>query len=219
MAKDLAIVLNSGSVNSAVVTAMAMQRYRPIFVHLAHNPQTGSRLQSAYEQQVSHFKPYREHTLAMPAITPVARGAAGASVAADPRAKGHLSLQLIELLPLISVGARLAAHYQTSAIYFGLRAGTQNDDLATATEFVQVWNELLQLPCGLAEMELMAPLMELEPWQVVDLGVQLSAPLEKTWSCSEDGGEPCWACRGCRAREAAFQQAGKPDALHGVRKI
>jgi 7-cyano-7-deazaguanine synthase in queuosine biosynthesis len=219
MAKDLAIILNSGSVNSAVVTAMAIQRYRPIFVHLSCNPQNASRSQTAYEQQVSHFKPYREHTLAMPAIIPVSRGNSSASVAADPRAKGHLSLQLTELLPLIAIGARLAVHYQTSAIYFGLRVGTQNDDLATATEFVQVWNELLQLPCGMPEMELNAPLMELEPWQVVDLGFQTSAPLEKTWSCEEDAGEPCWACRGCRSREAAFQQAGKPDALHGVRKI
>ncbi len=219
MAKDLAIILNSGSINSAVVTAMAMQRYRPIFVHLASNPQSESRLQAAYEQQVSHFKPYREHTLVMPAIAPVSGGAAAASVAADPRAKGHLSLQLIELLPLLSVGARLASHYQASAVYFGLRAGTQSDDLATATEFVQVWNELLQLPCGQPDLELTAPLMELEFWQVVDLGFQTSAPLEKTWSCDDDGAEPCWACRGCRAREAAFQQAGKPDALHGVRKI
>jgi 7-cyano-7-deazaguanine synthase in queuosine biosynthesis len=219
MAKDLAIILNSGSVNSAVVTAMAAQRYRPIFIHLSYNPQSGSRLQAAYEQQVSHFKPYREHTLAMPAIVPATRGSAGAAVAADPRAKGHLSLQMVDLLPLVSIGARLAAHYQTSAIYCGLRVGTQNDDLATGTEFVQVWNELLQLPCGMGEMELQAPLMELEPWQVVDLGFQTSAPLEKTWSCDEDGGDPCWACRGCRAREAAFQQAGKPDALHGVRKI
>ena len=32
-----------------------------------------------------------------------------------------------------------------------------------------------------------APLLELEPWQVVDLGFQVAAPFEKTWSCTEDG--------------------------------
>jgi 7-cyano-7-deazaguanine synthase in queuosine biosynthesis len=219
MAKDLAIILNSGSVNSAVVTAMAMQRFRPIFVHLATDPQAGTRWQAAYEQQVSHFKPYREHTLVMPVIAPSAGGAAAAAAAADPRTKGHLAVQLIELLPVLSIAARLASHYQASAIYFGLRAGTQTDDLSAATEFVQVWNELLQLPCGQPELELTAPLLELEPWQVVDLGFQTSAPLEKTWSCDEESSEPCWACRGCRSREAAFQQAGKPDGLHGMRKI
>jgi 7-cyano-7-deazaguanine synthase len=84
---------------------------------------------------------------------------------------------------------------------------------------VQVWNELIQMPCALPDLEVHTPLMELEPWQVVDLGFQVSAPFEKTWSCVEDAGEPCWACRGCRAREAAFQQSGKPDPLRGARKV
>jgi len=47
----------------------------------------------------------------------------------------------------------------------------------------------------------------------------VSTPFEKTWSCVEEGSEPCWACRGCREREAAFQQAGKPDPLRIVRRI
>ena len=78
---------------------------------------------------------------------------------------------------------------------------------------------LRNLPCDQPDLEVHAPLLELEPWQVVDLGFQVSAPFEKTWSCGEDAGEPCWACRGCRAREAAFQQAGKPDPLRGGRKV
>ena len=60
---------------------------------------------------------------------------------------------------------------------------------------------------------------ELDPWQVIDVGFQVSAPFERSWSCTEDAGEACWACRGCRAREAAFVQAGKPDPLRVVRKI
>jgi 7-cyano-7-deazaguanine synthase len=63
------------------------------------------------------------------------------------------------------------------------------------------------------------PLLELERWQVIDAGVQVATPFEKTWSCVEEGSEPCWACRGCRERESAFQQAGKPDPLRIVRRI
>jgi 7-cyano-7-deazaguanine synthase len=219
MAKDLAIILNSGSVYSAVVSAIAMQRYRPIFVHVETSPQSGSRLLEAYEQQVGHFKPYREHTMVLPNIAPPGGGAVAASAAADPRAKGVLAMHLVELLPLAAIAARVAVHYQAAAVYLGLRVGTQSDDLATATEYIQVWNELIQLPCNQVDLELTAPLLELEPWQAIDLGIQVSAPMDKTWSCDEQGVEPCWACRGCRAREAAFQQAAKPDPLHGVKKL
>jgi 7-cyano-7-deazaguanine synthase len=110
-------------------------------------------------------------------------------------------------------------HYQAAGIYLGLRTGNVADDLAQATEFAQIWNELIQMPCEQQEVELLTPLLELEPWQVIDVGFQVSAPFDRTWSCVEDASDPCWACRGCRAREAAFVQAGKPDPLRVVRKI
>jgi 7-cyano-7-deazaguanine synthase len=117
----------------------------------------------------------------------------------------------LNLLPLLGYAGRLAAVYQASALYIGMRAGSQGDELAAATEYLQIFSELLQISCELRELEIAAPLLELEAWQVVDLGFNVSAPLERTWSCQDTGTEACWACRGCRAREAAFQQAGKPD--------
>ena len=227
MAKDLAIILNNGGINSAVATALAAQKYRPILLYAETAQSEGTRARAAYNQQVAHFKPYREHTLSMPFVAAVDghRGAgagggagagAGASAAtADPWQQAPLGPQMIELLPLVATAVRFAAHYQAAAVYLGLRVGSRGDDLSQATEYVQVWNELVQMPCGQPELELTTPLLELEPWQVVDLGFQVGAPFERTWSCVADAerGEPCWACRGCRVREAAFQQAAKPDPL------
>ena len=224
MAKDPAIVLNNGSINSAVATALAAQRYRPVMLHaikgsVEDSDEPASRARVAFDQQVSHFKPYREHVLTLPMLQPLNPAMASkASPGASDRPIGPLAGQLLDLLPLLAIGARLACQYQASAIYLGLRVGGGVDELAQATEYLQIWSEMLNLPCGLAELEFTAPLLELDPWQVVDLGFQVSAPLERTWSCAGDGGEPCWACRGCRAREAAFQQAGKPDPIRSARR-
>jgi hypothetical protein len=226
MAKELAIILNSGSINSLVATALAAQRYRPVMLHaLKGSTQTDvddmpSRARVAFDQQVSHFKPYREHTLAMPflSLLDAPGGPKPTSTSPDMRQQGPLAPLMLELLPLLSAAARFASHYQASAIYLGLRVGASVDELAQATEYVQVWSELLQLPCGLPDVELSAPLLELEPWQVIELGFQTNAPLDRTWSCANDGGEPCGACRGCRIREAAFQQAGKADPMRAARK-
>ena len=116
---------------------------------------------------------------------------------------------MLELVPMLGLAARLAAHYQAAAIYLGLRVGPGVDELAQATEWVGIWNEMIQMTCGVKALEVITPLLELEPWQVVDVGFQVNAPLDKTWSCLEEGSEPCWACPGCRAREKAFQQAGR----------
>jgi hypothetical protein len=216
MAKDLAIVLNNGSINSAVVTAMAAQKYRPVMIFADMVSGAAGRMRAAYDQQVAHFKPYREYSV------PIAQAGTGpvhnSAAAADPRQSANISPQLLDLLPLLAIGIKSASHHQAAAIYFGLRVGPSTDELAQATEFCQIWNEMLQIPCGLGEIELLAPLLELEPWQVVDVGFHVAAPFERTWSCLEETSEPCWSCRGCRGREAAFQQAAKPDPLRVVRK-
>jgi 7-cyano-7-deazaguanine synthase in queuosine biosynthesis len=219
MAKDLAIVLNNGSVNSAVATALAAQKFRLIMLYGERTQQPGSRVRAAYDQQVAHFKPYREHTLSMPYLSITSASSPMAPPTADPRLPIPLAPQMVELLPLIAAAARFAVHYQAANVYMGLRVGGHGDELAQATEYMQVWNELLQLPCGQPELEIVTPLLELEAWQVVDVGVQVAAPFEKTWSCSGESSDPCWACAGCRARENAFIQAAKPDPLRVVRKV
>jgi 7-cyano-7-deazaguanine synthase in queuosine biosynthesis len=229
MAKDLAIVLNNGGINAAVATALAAQRHRTVLLYAETAAQPAAAARAAYDQQVAHFKPYREHTLEMPFLAALA-GPDAAAAPAGPRQSAVVAARLIELLPLVAAATRYAVHYGASSVYLGLRLGTAprpgggpnaGDDLAQATEYVQVWNELLQLPCGRPDLEVMTPILELEPWQVIDVGFQAGVPFEKTWSCLEDVGEgaaPCWACPGCRARETAFQQAGKADPLRGSRR-
>ncbi len=218
MAKDLAIVLNNGSLNSAVATALAGQKHRVVLVHADGNSAVNSRGRAAFEQQANHFKPYRWHMLPMPYLANLQGTENTAAQMADPRQGAPLGPRLLNLLPIMGAGAAFAASYQAAAIYLGLRVGGGADDLAQATEFIQVFNELVQLACGQKELEVVAPLLELEAWQVVELGFQVNAPLELGWSCAEDGPVPCGACRGCRHREAAFIQAAKPDPLRTARK-
>jgi 7-cyano-7-deazaguanine synthase len=220
MPRDLAVVLNNGSVNSAVVTALAAQKFRPILLHVDYGLESMARWRGAYDAQVQFFKPYREHSFAMPFLATLQHGASqGIQQSADPRIQPAVPPSLVELIPLVGVAARLAVHYSAAAVYLGYRAGTQADELAQAIEYAQIWNEMLQLPCAQPDLGVEVPLLEMEPWQVVDLGFQVTAPLDRTWSCLEGGNEPCFACRGCRSRESAFVQAGKPDPLRVVKRV
>jgi 7-cyano-7-deazaguanine synthase in queuosine biosynthesis len=226
MAKELAIVLNNGSINSAVTTALAAQRFRLVMLHMvvaadeAEGSESTTRPRLAFDQQTAHFKPYREHVLEMPFLAQLqAPGGLKKSVeGAEARQSSRLAGQLLELLPLVAAAARFGAHYQAAVVFLGLRAGVAADDLAQATEYIQIWQELLQLPCGVADLEFQTPLLEMESWQVVDLGFQVNVPFDRAWSCASNAADPCWACRGCRAREAAFHQAGKPDPLRAVKR-
>jgi 7-cyano-7-deazaguanine synthase len=227
MAKDLAIVLNSGGLNSAVATALAAQKHRLVMVHVTREKvdddgEHASRSRVAFDQQTSFFKPYREHVVALPQIRGMKPSGSSARASGESApAQQELSTASPRYVSLIShfgLAAQLAVEYHSASVYLGLRIGAQADALAQGTEYVQIWQDLLQLPCQAAELEFNAPLLELELWQVVDLGVQINAPLERAWSCDNNTAEPCWACKGCRDREAAFQQAAKPDPLKAIKR-
>lgn len=214
MAKDLAIVLCDGGVNSSVAAMLAAQKYRLITMNADLGGQAESRKRAAYDMLVGHLRPYREHTLGMNYLAWVKRSSpAGTGMGVDPRTISDISPKLTELAPLIATAIRFAAHYQAVAIYAGIRVGPEGVDLARVTEFAQIWNELAQHGCGLSDLEIVFPLAELEPWQVIDLGVQVGCPMDKTWSCDQENAEPCGVCPGCRGREAAFEQAAKVDPL------
>jgi 7-cyano-7-deazaguanine synthase in queuosine biosynthesis len=227
MAKDLAIVLNSGGLHSAVATALAAQKYRLVMVHSTRGKddedgETGSRTRVAFDQQTAHFKPYREHVISLPLARGLKlSGALARSGGESPpprKEQSTVATRFVSLIPHIALATQFAVDYEAAAIYLGLRTGAQADALAQGTEYVQIWQDLLQIPCQVAELEVLSPLLELELWQVVDLGVQVNAPFDRAWSCDNNGAEPCWACRGCRDREAAFQQAAKPDPLKTIKR-
>ena len=119
MAKDLAIVLNNGSVNSAVTTALATQKYRTVMLFAETGDQSVPRSRAAYDLQVAHFKPYREHALPMPFLSLIQPLSEQSATISDPRHPTPIAPQMIELLPLISAALRFAVHYQAAAVYLG----------------------------------------------------------------------------------------------------
>ena len=55
------------------------------------------------------------------------------------------------------------------------------------------------------------PIIHMSKREIVQLGVQLNAPLEYTWSCYEGGDYPCSSCDSCLLRAKGFAEAGVPD--------
>src|SRR3954469_12167163 len=108
MAKELAVVLNNGSVNSAVVTALAGQRFRLAMLHVIFGgdekdgSESATRTRVAFDQQTAHFKPYREHVLELPFLSQLqAPGGLKKNVdSPEPRQQTRTSSQLLDLVPV-----------------------------------------------------------------------------------------------------------------------
>jgi 7-cyano-7-deazaguanine synthase len=214
MARELALVLANGSVQSTVAATLAAQKYRPVMVYAEPEASVG-RPGQAFDALVQQLKPYRSHRVPMHFLATQSRGGVTPDSkelrGADSRSGELIIARLVDLMPIVAAALRYAIHYNAVALYLGTRVGPDGADLARVTEFGQLWTEMVQLTCERSGLEVVMPLLELEPWQVVDLGAQVNAPLALTWSCEKRAGDPCGECVGCREREQAFQRAGRPD--------
>ena len=216
MARELAVVLVNASLKSTVAYALAAQRHRVVLLNVetSANATALAANQQRFDALVAHAKPYRSYRIALPTVA-ATRG----DGAATPSSRGaDVATTLLEQLPIVALGLRLAAQSGATALYAGHRVGPAAADLSRVTEHAQVWGELVQVTCDRPTLEIQLPLLELEPWQAIDLAAQVGAPLQLSWDCEHNGDVPCGACAACQARDAAFQRSGRPDPLRPAAK-
>jgi hypothetical protein len=202
--KDLAIILHDGSIESAVTTSLAAQRHRIAMIYVSDDSPGAPRRRGAFDAQAAHFAAQKTW------ITP--------PINLDPPKKEPsttpLQQKMLATIAPIGLAAQAADRWAATTLYLPLRTGPAEDDLARATEYLQIAAELLQLPCNRPDLDITAPILELDLWQVVDLASQLDTPLELTWSCQTSTTPlPCGLCPPCKSRQAAFARAAKPDPL------
>lgn len=94
--------------------------------------------------------------------------------------------------------------------------GAHADDAAgrayadCSVEFVKTMDEAIKI--GTYEkVRVWAPLVELNKSQVVEIGLNLKAPYQYTWSCYEGGEKPCGTCGTCIDRQKAFEVNNSTD--------
>jgi 7-cyano-7-deazaguanine synthase len=61
-------------------------------------------------------------------------------------------------------------------------------------------------------IKIRTPLIDMSKAEIVQLAVELGAPIDKTWSCYGPGPEPCGRCDSCLLRAKGFAEAGVRDA-------
>jgi 7-cyano-7-deazaguanine synthase len=57
------------------------------------------------------------------------------------------------------------------------------------------------------------PVIEMAKHEIIRRGIELDAPLERTWSCYRDGDRACGRCDSCRLRLEGFARAGLEDPI------
>ncbi len=63
------------------------------------------------------------------------------------------------------------------------------------------------------DIQIVTSVIGMRKSEIVRRGIELGAPLRRTWSCYQSDDEACGTCDSCRLRLRAFAEAGSQDPI------
>ena len=74
-------------------------------------------------------------------------------------------------------------------------------------EYLNEFNELINVGSP-DKIKIEAPAIDLNKEEIVELGVEVGAPMELSYSCYKGDEKPCGVCESCMRRKRAFKKMG-----------
>jgi 7-cyano-7-deazaguanine synthase len=220
--KPKGVVLLSGGMDSCVTAAIANQTHRLAALHVSYAQRTERRERRAFEE-VADFYDVRERlairldsfaqiggsALTDEQITIPESGAALAHDAGIPST--YVPFRNAHFL---SAAVSWAEVIGATAIFIGAVAEDSSGYPDCRPEYYRAFAELIkQGTRPETQIEIVTPVIAMKKNEIIRRGVELGAPLDKTWSCYQFEDEACGMCDSCRLRLRAFAEAGLPDPI------
>jgi len=225
MSEKKAVVLHSGGVNSAVITAIARENYDVCLLHVRYGQRAQSREAELFVEQAKHFGILQTLRIDMPHFAAIGGNARVSRKlpieAAMAIGDGPSNCYVPGLIGALATAAfTWARELRASAVLIGVSENLGPPAPPTssiypdyAREYVHVLEHLFETASDERTITLDAPLIDMQRSEIIKLGHRLDVPFELTWSCLSSAEEPCGACVGCATRQRGFVDASLPDPL------
>ncbi len=226
MARERAVVCLSGGMDSVVCATLAARDFEAYGLHISYGQRTEARelqaardaaqllgLRELMELRTDLFRriggsALTDPTIAVPDAVPEAsetaqRSGAEVPVTYVPFRNAHFLAAAVSWAEVL--GARtilIGAVEQDSSGYPDCRPA-----------YYDAFNALIAAGTRDGDIRIQTPLIHLRKYEIVQLGVELRAPLHVSWSCYAGEREACGTCESCALRLRAFAEAGKTDPI------
>ncbi len=114
----------------------------------------------------------------------------------------------------LAVAVSWAEVIGATAIFIGAVAEDSSGYPDCRPEYYRVFQQLVREGTRPeTQIEIVTPVIGMRKWEIVRRGMELGAPLDRTWSCYQFEDAACGACDSCRLRLSAFAEAGISDPI------
>jgi 7-cyano-7-deazaguanine synthase len=216
----LAVCLISGGMDSCVTAAIAaVENEELAFLHVSYGQRTEARERMAFEQLADHFGVIKRLAVSIEYLTKI--GGSSLTDYSIPVSELDLSSREIpaSYVPfrnahLLSIAASWAEVLGAQRIYIGAVAEDSSGYPDCRPAFYAAFQSAIDAGTRPeTKVEIVTPVIALRKSDIVHRALELSAPLEFTWSCYQSSERACGRCDSCGLRLRAFSEAGVTDPI------
>ncbi|MGH9678789.1 MAG: 7-cyano-7-deazaguanine synthase QueC [Candidatus Acidiferrales bacterium] len=223
MERPEAVVLVSGGMDSCVTAAIAGETHELCLLHASYGQRTERRERQAFDEIADFYGVRRRLVVRLDHFAQIGGSALTDGRIAVPEAEPGAPIGGNEIpvtyVPFrnahfLAVAVSWAEVIGATAIFIGAVAEDSSGYPDCRPEYYRVFQGLVREGTRPeTKIEIVTPLIQMRKWEIVRRGVELGAPLDRTWSCYQFEDEACGVCDSCRLRLNAFAEAGRTDPI------
>jgi 7-cyano-7-deazaguanine synthase len=221
--KPKGVVLLSGGMDSCVTVAIARQTHTVALMHASYGQRTERRERQAFEEIADFYSIHERLAVQLGHFTQI-----GGSALTDKRIavpEGYPGTQIggNEIPPtyvpfrnahFLSVAVSWAEVIGACAVFIGAVTEDSSGYPDCRPEYYRIFQQLVREGTRPeTQIEIVTPVIGMRKWEIVRRGIELGAPLDRTWSCYQSENAACGTCDSCRLRLGAFAEAGMSDPI------
>ncbi len=215
----VAICIISGGMDSALSAAIAKDLgYEIVGVHFNYGQRTQTKELSCFRKLTADLGTIKNYEIDLDFFSQI-----GASALTDKSIEVPTS-GVEEGVPVtyvpfrngifLSIAAAIGEKHQAKALYIGVVEEDSSGYPDCKESYIETMERAIELGTrDETKLEIKMPLVALRKSQIVQKSLELSVPLEDTWSCYQSEDEACGVCDSCRLRLRGFEQAGVKDPI------
>ncbi len=228
-----AVVLLSGGMDSCVTAAIAHETHQLALVHASYGQRTERRERQSFDEIADFYSANERLVVRLDHLSQIGGSAlTDKRIAVPERVRVPLGARQIEVenpsggneIPVtyvpfrnahfLAVAVSWAEVIGASAIFIGAVAEDSSGYPDCRPAYYRVFQQLVREGTRPeTQIEIVTPVIGMRKREIIQRGIELGAPLDRTWSCYQFDDEACGSCDSCRLRLKAFMEAGVTDPI------
>lgn len=213
------VLLLSGGMDSCVCAALAVRDSEAAAVHISYGQRTEDRERRSFLGICDRLKIQNRLVVRNEALSAIGGSALTDASIAVPEshtlATGEVPVTYVPFrnAHFLAVAVSWAEVLGAGKVYIGAVEPDSSGYPDCRPAYYEAFNRVVKAGTKDGNIEIVTPLIAMRKSAIIQLGLELDAPFDLTWSCYSREDRACGVCDSCRLRLQAFQEAGAADPI------